>query len=396
MIRPLTAMWIVLTKEVGENLRDRRTVVNALIVGPLLMPVLFALMFNLVVGKELERMEQPIQVVILGQEHAPNLLRYLAEREVTPKQNAPADPEAAIRNQNEDAIIRITPEFADDWRAGRPASVELLHDSTRRFSSTTVRRIEGLLRAYGDTVGRLRLIARGIHPEVIQPLRVVERDLSTPKNRAAVILMMLPYLLIIGAFTGGMYLAIDTTAGERERQSLEPLLINAVPRAAILAGKLAATTTFAILSLTLTLIAFSIVFPLIHVERLGIELRLDAKTVLLLLACIAPLAFFASALQTLIAAFSKSFREVQTWLGLFLLLPMIPSLVLMLNPTKPAAWMYATPLVSQQTVINQLTRGESVLTWQYLASIGVTFVAGVVVALLAVRVYHSERLAVSA
>lgn len=396
MIRPLTAMWIVFAKEVRENLRDRRTVLNSLVVGPFLGPVLFAMMFSVIVNRDVERREQPLQIVIVGQEHAPNLIAFLAQRNVTPKQRIPADLETAIRDQSEDLILRIPPEFGERWRTGRPAPVEMLFDPTRAFNTTTVRRVEQILEGYGRAFGSLRLTARGIAPEVIQAVQVVQRDLSTPKNRAATILGMLPYFLIIGSFVGGMYLAIDTTAGERERQSLEALLINAVPRAAILVGKLTATTAFALLSLALTILAFAIALPLIPAQRIGIDLHVSPLTGLMLLGCIAPLAFLAAAIQTLFAAFSKTFREAQTWLGMFMILPMIPSVVMVINPIKPTAWMYASPLVSQQVVITHLMRGEAITAWQYAASIGVTLAAGVLVSLLAIRVYHSERLAISA
>src|SRR5690606_2537536 len=131
----------------------------------------------------------------------------------------------AVRAQEDDAYLSIDAGFAEDWRAGRPAVVEIVHDSTRRDSGIPVRRLERALELYGQQVGALRLLARGINPSVAAPVAVSRKDISTPEARGAGLpAMMLPYLLILFALLGSMPLVVDATAGERERQSLEPLL----------------------------------------------------------------------------------------------------------------------------------------------------------------------------
>lgn len=201
---------------------------------------------------------------------------------------------------------------------------------------------------------------------------------------------------MLGAFLGGMYLAIDTTAGERERQSLEPLLANPATRAQIVLGKLGATFAFAMTSMMLSLVAFSIAFKFIPLERLGMNLDMGPSLILRAGLLMVPLVLCFAALQTIVAAYAKSYREAQTYLSLLMLLPMIPSVVLMINPMKSALWMSSVPLLSQNVLIMALARGEAVAVAQFALSFGASLLLGALLAWIAVRIYHREQLAVSA
>ncbi|MCC6561002.1 MAG: ABC transporter permease, partial [Xanthomonadales bacterium] len=226
-------IWTIFRKEVLENLRDRKTVINALILGPILGPLIMAIILSTVLTREQSRAEKPLDLPVVGAERAPNLVAFLATRNLK-IEPAPKDPEAAIRDQDKEVVLRIGEDFGESWAEGKPAEVEMLFDSSRQDTGGATRRVEDALKAYGRQVSALRLVARGISPLITHPLAVVERDQASEVARGAMILMMLPYMLIMGAFMSGMYLAIDTTAGERERQSLEPLLATPVPRGQIM------------------------------------------------------------------------------------------------------------------------------------------------------------------
>ncbi len=391
----MSAPWLtVFRKEVTENLRDKRTVLNSLLWGPLFGPLLFVIVIGFVVNKATERAEKPLELPVAGAELAPNLVAFLKQNDIV-VEDAPADPEQAVRDQDEELVLRITPEFGTRWQEGRSAPLELVYDNSRQFTGASVARLTRVIDAYGSTHAALRLTVRGVNPEVARPISIVERDQSSAQSRAGALLAFLPYMLILGSFIGGMYLAIDTTAGERERQSLEALLINPVPRSQILAGKLAATTVFALAALAISLVGFVIFLRFVPTGSLGFRIGLGGQTALLAMAAIAPVALLAATSQTLVAAFSKSFREAQTWLGMLMILPALPSLVMAVNPIKPVAWMYATPLLSQHVIISQIVRGETVLGWQYAASVGGTLALGLILAWVTVRLYHRERLAIS-
>ena len=392
----MSAPWLtVFRKEALENLRDRRTVLNSLLWGPLFGPLLFVILIGVILNKATDRAEKPLALPVVGAEHAANFVAFLKQNDIV-VETAPADPEQAVRDQDEELVLRIPENFGERWREGRPAPVELIYDDSRQFTGASVRRLTRVIEAYSGMHAALRLTARGVNPEISRPVALIERDQASAQSRAGALLAFLPYMLILGAFLGGMYLAIDTTAGERERQSLEALLINPVPRSQILAGKLLATTVFALAALAISLIGFVLFLRFIPTGSLGFQIGLSGGTALLAMLAIAPVALLAATSQTLVAAFSKSFREAQTWLSMLMILPALPSLVMAVNPIKPVAWMYATPLLSQHVIISQIVRGETVLPWQFAMSIGSTLLLGLLLAWLAVRVYHRERLAISA
>ncbi|MBS0488066.1 MAG: ABC transporter permease, partial [Proteobacteria bacterium] len=219
---------------------------------------------------------------------------------------------------------------------------------------------------------------------------------STPQSRAGLMFAMLPYFFILGGFIGGMALAIDTTAGERERQSLEPLLANPVPRWKILGGKLMATTAFAITTVALSIVAFAVVGQFLPTEKIGMSLTLGPRFIVATVFVMLPLAALLGALQTLVAAFAKSYREAQTYLSLLMLVPIIPTLLLSILPIKTQLWMYAVPLMGQQVTILRLMRGDPVSDMALLICFVCTSIAAFVVCAVTARIYYSERLAISA
>jgi sodium transport system permease protein len=388
-------IWTIFRKEVLENLRDRKTVMNALIVGPLLGPILFAVMISTVLTREMGRAEKPLELPVVGAEHAPNLVRFIGTRNIK-VEAAPEDPVAAIKAQDEEIVLRVGKDFGASWRDGEPAEVELIYDGSRQDTEQSRRRVEDALKAYEQQVGALRLIARGISPLVVRPLAIVDRDQASEVARGAQFLMFLPYMLIIGAFMGGMYLAIDTTAGERERQSLEPLLATPVPRGQIMLGKLGATSAFAVGSLLLTLVAFAVVLPQMPLTKLGLKFNFGPVVFLQMLAALAPVVLLASSLQTMIAANAKSYREAQSWLGMFTMIPLIPTMIMMVVPVKTQLWMFAVPLLAQHHAIMRLVRAEGINGSEWAVLIGSGLVVAGIAAAITARIYHRESLAVSA
>jgi len=393
-MKSMPSALIVFLKEVRENLRDRRTVINTLLTGPLLAPAIFVLIINATISRELDKAERPLPVPVIGAENAPNLVAALKQQNIEIK-DAPADPERAVRDMDADLVLRIPAEFGDSWKKGEPAQVELIFDASRREAQTSVGRLRGALENYSQRTGAMRLLARGLSPGVIRPYVVADRDQSTAQTRSGTLFAMLPYFFILGAFIGGMALAIDTTAGERERQSLEPLLINPVSRPQLLIGKLLATSLFALTSVLLGIIAFSFVGRFLPTEKLGMSLDIGFHFGWTVLLTMLPLVVLIATLQTLAAAFAKSFREAQTYLSLLMFVPAVPTMMLSLFPVKTETWMYAVPLMGQQITITRLMRGDDVASSELAICFACTALAALVVYLLTVAVYRGERLAIS-
>jgi sodium transport system permease protein len=387
----MRGLTTVFRKEVRENLRDRRALFNSLLLGPLLFPLLFVGMMWFLESAEQERAEQALELPVVGAQYAPSLMRYLEQQGVV-IQPEPEDPEAMVRDQETPVVIRILPEFPERWAAGLPAPVEVIIDPSRQESNTAIRRAKNLLLGYGQRIGSLRLQMRGISPQLASPIMLKDVDLSTPKSRAILAVIFLPYVLMITAFTGATHLAMDTTAGEKERRSLEPLLINPVPRWQIMTGKMLTTTAFAMASLALTLVSFRIVLPYMPVGAFGMDLTLGLMTLLRILLVISPVAILAAALLTLLASFAKSYREAQSYMGLVILIPMIPSLIFMANPIRAEAWMMTVPLFSQNILIGEIIREESVALSWYAMSVSSTLLIGLALAVLAATLYNRPRL----
>jgi sodium transport system permease protein len=388
---PALAVYV---KECRESLRDKRVLLNALVLGPLLGPLLFVGLLRFAIGHELEQADKPLPVVIIGAERAPNLVAALTQQGLQPLPPL-ADVETAIREQRVSLALRITDQFAEDWRAGRPAQVEIIHDSSQRDGSQ-FERLHGMLENYSRRTGAMRLIARGLVPSAGSGLLIATRDQATPQARGATLFAMLPYFLILTSFIGGMWLAIDSTAGERERQSLEPLLVNPVPREQILLGKLFAAASFSFTSLTLGLLAFSIAARLLPARQIEMSLNIGPGVMGAILLLMVPLVLLIVISQMLVAAFARSFREAQTYVGLLQLLPLIPSIALSVLPVTPQLWMYSLPLIGQQLTILRLLRGEAVTARPLALCTLVTLIATGAAFLVAKRIYESERLAINA
>ena len=390
----MSGLGTVYRKEVRENLRDRRSLFNSVLLGPILFPVLFIGLAYFASSKQQENAEKVLEVPVVGTQHAPNLISFLEQQGVIIR-TAPEDPEASVKAQQVQIIIRIPEQFAEQWKSGEPAVIEVIADPSRRESRIPMQRVKGLLSAYGAQIGRLRLQLRGVSPTVSSAIMVKDIDLSTPQSRGMLVMIMLPYVLMITAFTGGMHLAIDSTAGEKERKSLEPLLINPVPRWQIMLGKMLATATYAFASLVLTLLAFRFAFPLLPTGALGVDLNLSPEAIGGILLAISPVVVLAAAMLTTLAALAKSLREAQSYMGLVFMIPMIPSLIFMVNPMKPETWMMAIPMFSQNLLIGEFVRGESVSLLWLSMSMGSTLLIGLVFAAIAATLFNRPRIVFS-
>ena len=392
--RRRSAAFTVFLKEVRENLRDRRTLLSAFFTGPLLGPLLFVMLVNVQINQQLDKADKPLHVPVIGAQYAPHLVDALEEGGIVP--DAPvADPGTAVRKQDADVVLRIGAGYGKAWRQGEPVQVEMFYDSSRQDTGSAVERVQKLVEAYARQQGAMRLVARGLSPSTAWPVQVAKRDQATPQSRAVLLFAMLPYFFVITLFMGGMYLAIDLTAGERERQSLEPLFANPVARWKILFGKLAAICLFSLASLAITLLAFAVVGHLIPAEKLGMELDLGWRFAGIVLLLMLPLVLLLASLQTLVAAFAKSYREAQTYVSLLMMVPLIPSALLAFLPIKAQAWMYAVPLLGQNLGIMRQLRGDGVGAAQLGLCLAGTLAAAAVAIGITVQMYRSERLAIS-
>jgi sodium transport system permease protein len=381
---------IVFRKEVVDNLRDRRTLVAALLY-PFLGPGLILLMV-FAIGRLSKDAELPLKLPVEGAERAPSLISFLEQNRVE-IEPAPDSPEDAVRSGEKMLVLVIPEEFGDQFRAGDPAVVKLVVDPSRNEALSSIQRAQALLGGYAHQIGQLRLQSRGVDPRVVDALAIENLDVSTPQSQGARMLAMAPYLIIISLFVGGMYLAIDSTAGERERGSLEPLLINPLGRAELVLGKAAAVLLFTLVALVETLLGFAVILNLVPLERfLGVRMSLPPKALVSILLVSLPLMVFVVALQMMIASYTKSFKEAQNYISAMLLVPAIPAMVMAILPARESLWLALLPTVGQQLFINRILRAEEVSASHLLISSVTTLAAGAVLLALVIRRYSREAI----
>lgn len=386
-------VFTVMRKELRDLSRDRRTLALALFLGPLLYPALMLGMGYLTENRIRTQVDKTLEIPMVGAEHAPNLVKFLATNGITAAP-APANLDTAIRSQEIDAALRISPDYAEDWRNGRPALVEIIRDSTRRDADIPTQRLQAALNAYSQQVGALRLLARGIDASVARPVNIGLQDMATPEAKQGMLLsVLLPYLLILTSFIGGAYLILDATAGERERQSLEPLLATPAPRSAVVSGKIAAACMIGLATLLLTLLAFK--FSAQFAGTLGRQLNVSFLAIGKMLLILVQMLFIGTSLLTYLAASAKSMKEAQSHMTWLMLLPMIPTFALMANPLKSQPWQFAVPFLAQNQLLLKVIRNEYISAQTWGIYVAAAFGVAALLWYAAVRRYHQEKLAIA-
>jgi sodium transport system permease protein len=388
------ATRIVFAKELLENLRDRRVILSAFLFGVLLAPVIFGLTTSLASKRVVESQDKPLRLTVSGSERAPNLVRFLEENGTEVKTLALTADEAmhAVRSGGEELVLLIDAEYAQKLQEGEPAPLDLVVDTANNQTGASADRARRLLEAYGGQLAALRLLVRGVSPEVIRPVDVRTLDVATPAGRSLLILGMMTYFSFMSMLVGGFYLAIDTTAGERERGSLEPLLALPVRRAELIVGKMLATSAFMSISLLLTLAAFGVVLQFIPLEALGMSANFGPRVVLAIFAVMLPFVPLGAGLMTAVASFTRSNREAQSWLSVVMLLPIAPIMFAVVNGTKPTAALMTIPSLSQHLLATSLMRGDAIPPLHAAISAGTTLAFGALLVWIAIRLYKREAI----
>lgn len=386
----MSAITTVFQKELRDNLRDRRSVSNALL-AVLFNPLFFILIIAFGARSTTEQIEQILELPVVGAEHAPALISYL-EQQLVEIQPAPADPEQALRAGEVDVVLVIPEEYNEQFRAGTPVTLELLYDDTSARSRVPLERTTTLLQGYGQQLGALRLLARGVNPAIVSPFRVEDRDVSL-QGEGAGTLALLPVVILMAAFYGGYYLAADSTAGERERDSLEPLLVNPVPRWQLLLGKYLAVFLFALIATLLAMLTYMGLLALPPLQQfIGQSIEMPWELVAMVLLLGVPLVFMASALEMWISARAKTTKEAQSYAQYLSLLSFVPVFFVLFGSASVSLGLILIPGLSQTLLIDQLAKGEPIEPLYVLLSITITLIVGALALWRAAQLYARETI----
>jgi sodium transport system permease protein len=386
---PRAQMMVVFRKEVKDAFRDRRAIMT-IVLSAALSPILLGFMMNRIADRQ--RQLDDVAIPIVGAEHAPALIEWLRQQTGVTISEGPADAEAAVRDRNQDVVVVIPEDFQKKFRSSTPAPLKIVSDGSRQTARPKVTRVRSLLNRYNAEVGTLRLVNRGISPAIATPLQLEDVEVSSAQQRAAMILGFIPMFIVLAAFAGGMQIAMDSTAGERERGSLEPLLVNPAPRSAIAGGKWLASTFTSVLSVLLTTALVIGMLGFIPMQEFGVRFRLQPSQIALLLAGALPMSLLASSVQTYLATFAKSFKEAQSYMGLLIIIPMLPGILASLYPLSGKPWMYPIPILAQQVLAADALAARPTPWWAFAVAAASALVLSLVLLQLTTRLLQRERI----
>ncbi|HYE86780.1 MAG TPA: ABC transporter permease [Vicinamibacterales bacterium] len=358
-------------KELKDWSRDRRSILTVLI-SSLLAPAIIGVMFTQLASRQ--RNVEDVKIPIVGAQHAPAFVDWLKQQAGVEVVDGPADPQEAVRSRQEDVVVVIPEEFAKNFKASKPGQVRLITDGSSQNARPKIQRVRGLLQRYAGEIGSMRLIARGISPVVANPIAVEEVEVSSAQQRAATILGFIPLFVMIAAFTGAMQIATDSTAGERERGSIEALLVNPAPRFAIAGGKWIAGTVTAMISVVVSGTLLYALFNYIPLQDLGIRFRVGPQQISGFLAVILPLCPLIVAIQMYVATFAKSFKEAQSYLSFLMMVQMVPGMMATMNTNATKPWMHYVPWIGQQPMLTDVLGNKPIGLLEFVV-VGVVNVA---------------------
>ena len=360
----LTRLSIVAHKEIVDLLRDRKSIFLALfgvaISGPLVVCLLYF------VAQSIQGRIEKITAPIVNAQFAPDLVRYLERRGIKVEADPP-DYEARVKNGELDVALVIEPNFAEALASGRLATITLVTLSSRERSAPIAGRLAGELRGYANMIGTERMILRGIAPAVARPVQVEELDLSSAEQRSARFLQMMSFYALFAGLMGAIAAALDVTAGERERQTLEPLLTTPVAVAELALGKWLAVALVNLLAVTASMLGFLIALKLVPLGKLGLPFNFGAREFTGFMAVLIPFAFMVPGVLLAFGATGKTAKEAQSSLTLAVSLVGLLPLISWLRQTKAPWWDVWVPVNGQFAVLSKVLRAETILPLEWVA-----------------------------
>ena len=381
---------VVFAKELKDALRDRRTWLVVLISSLVAGPASLLLIASIVSSAEESAARR--EVVIANAAKAPTLVNFL-QRNGASVRDAPADfREELLSGRLQNAVVVIPDDFGRRLASGEPIRLEVVFDETANRAQTAVRTTIALLQGFNREQGTQRLLARGVSPQVLQPLQIEEVNLAGSRARGAQLLFLVPWLALVGAVVGAISVAIDVTAGERERGSLEPLLMNPVSTASLVLGKWAVAASCSAAVVVLTLVGFMVSMQFVSSENLAALMQFGTTEILLFLVLLVPFSAMVASLNMLAATYGRSHKEAQTYASyITMIVNFVPIIPLFLT-VRDAPWQLLVPALGQQTVLMRALRGEAVAAVDILLPSAIALALTTAALLLQARLLRNERI----
>ncbi|RUO45295.1 ABC transporter permease [Idiomarina aquatica] len=371
---------LIWRKEFKDALRDKRSVLAAMsyaFFGPMLMAVAFFFLISQLTDPS------DVEISIEGKEHAPELVQHLQLQGIVERQQPWPDTVTPI-------TLSIPAQWAEQIKRAEPVTVTLRADWSAQKQQTEIKRVERAVQAYAAQITHYRMILRGIDPRMAQPINLSKQDLATRGSKAALIMGSVLVFIILSVFWSGMNVAIDISAGERERNSLEFLLSQPLSTQSIVWGKGLAATSFAVFGAALSLVLIPIIFNYVPLQEIGMSVNFSVPMMLLMFVLLIPLALLATALQLFVSFRAKNFKEAQTYISFLLIIPMAASFGVEFARLKTPI-LYYLPLTGQHQTFLSLIRGEGVNWLGASVSAVATLVLALLIGQLIARMLKSEK-----
>ncbi|MCS6101670.1 ABC transporter permease [Shewanella baltica] len=374
----MNKIMAMVRKELIDAARDKRSVMAGLyyaIGTPLIMCGLFMVLIGQLTSPD------DLKITITNPDKAPDLVRFLSNKGIS---------SGEVKDSELKAIeLIISPDYAAQMNQGKGAEITIVADNSDEKLQNSIRRLEKQLQSYSTEMGSLRLIARGIDPRVMQPLKVSVHDQATTDSKGGMILGIAIFTMIYSVFISGMNLAIDTSAGERERNSLALLLSHPLTTRQLVLSKIIAVSLFALLGLVLILLVSRIAYTFVPWQELGFSVNITTEFMALMLVVGIPVALMAACLQLFVSFMAKTFKEAQSYLTMVLFVPLALSMAASYNIAPDMLqWL---PVSGQQQALMDFIKGKDLPMLQLLVSTLGTLAIAVLLAFGMERSLKSEK-----
>ena len=368
----------LLRKELLDAVRDKRSVMAGLYYA-FFTPVLLAVVLTAVINKATN--PEDIEITITNGIEASNLVNYLSDRGISQ-----GDDPDKLKNIE----LVISTDFSKQLNHAEPAEVTLIADQSEDSLRTAISRIKRALGSYSSEMVSLRLISRGINPNIINPVKVHIQDQATAVSKGGQIMGVMTMLMILSVFVAGMNLAIDTSAGERERNSLALLLSHPVSVLQLVMSKTVAVSIFGMLGLILTIIVSKFVYPFVPWQELGFSVDISGSFILGALLAGFSVAIFAASMQLFVSFMAKSFKEAQTYISFVMFVPIAMSYAATLDfAVEELRW---APVSGQLQALIDLAKGKEIPLLQLAVSCLSTLIISLALIFGMERLLKSEKI----
>lgn len=361
MAKFLQTLLIVWRKEWCDALRDKKSLRMAFLmpiyfVGIFVASSLFIIHMN---QQSRATNSEPIKLSVVGAEQLPALVDWLQERGIQ-VQSVDEQAYQQVQNGQLDYALIVPDDAREKFSTGESIELALVFDATNNKLQGTLHFVRQQLWSWNSRIGSLRLLSRGISPAIINPVQVRDLNVASDQKMGFFVMASLPMLLILTVFMATVGFSADMTAGERERRSLESLLITPASSGALILGKWLNSFSLTLMVLVVELMLLALAFAYVPFKELGLRVHVTPLDLLMVFVALMSLAILATALQFFISIFARSFKDAQTYMGLMVFIPMVPLFYTLINPSAYADWFRWVPVLGQQLLVKDLLLGGSI------------------------------------